>query len=115
MTCDHHKQALLELAAAGAERSAEPDAAVLISQPAALLPQTLSKTSAACSPPSTPCSALSRQRRNSALSYSLLFAQQLQRGVFLPPQAASAGITNPLLWLPAIAAAAIVFFIVEEP
>ena len=103
MTCHHYKQALLELAAAGVEPSPE-----------------LSAHLQACSS----CHSTFENERSLLASIDSCLSSSANSEIpssFIPtlrarlqresPAAQAARITNPLFWLPAIAAAAIILFI----
>jgi hypothetical protein len=103
MTCHHYKQALLELAA----RGTEPD------------PQLLAHLQACSS-----CRSAFEHERSLLASIDSCLRSSANADIppsFIPtvraqlhresPAAQAARLTNPLFWLPAIAAAAIVFFI----
>ena len=103
MTCHHYKQALLELAAAGVEPSPE-----------------LSAHLQACSS----CHSTFENERSLLASIDSCLSSSANSEIpssFIPtlrarlqresPAAQAARITNPLFWLPAIAAAAVILFI----
>jgi len=107
MTCDHYKQTLLELAA----RSAEAD------------PQLRSHLQACSS-----CHSAFENERSLFISIDSCLRSSANAEIpssLIPtvrahfqresPSAQGARITNPLLWLPAIAAAAIILFIFATP
>jgi hypothetical protein len=104
MICHHYKQALLELAA----RGAEPDPRLLAHLQAC--PSCRSAFEYERSLFASIDSCL-RSSANSEIPSSFIptLRAQLQRES--PSAQGSARITNPLLWLPAIAAAAIILFI----
>jgi hypothetical protein len=103
MTCNHYKQALLELAA----RGAEPDPQLLAHL------QACSSCSSAFENERSLFASIDSCLRSSAnaeipSSFIPSVRAQLQRE---SPATQAARITNPLFWLPAIAAAAIILFI----
>jgi hypothetical protein len=103
MICDHYKQALMELAA----RGAEPDPQLLAHL------QTCSSCRSAFESERSLFASIDSYLRSSANadippSFIPTVRAQLQRE---SPAAQGARITNPLFWLPAIAAAAIILFI----
>jgi hypothetical protein len=104
MTCHHYKQALLELAAAGVEPSPELRAHL----------QACSSCRGAFENERSLFASIDSCLRSSAnseipSSFIPTVCAQLQQES--PAAQGSARITNPLLWLPAIAAAAIILFI----
>jgi hypothetical protein len=103
MICDHYKQALMELAA----RGAEPDPQLLAHL------QTCSSCRSAFENERVLFASIDSCLRSSSnaeipSSFIPTLRAQLQRE---SPAAQAARITNPLFWLPAIAAAAIILFI----
>jgi hypothetical protein len=104
MICHHHKQALLELVAAGVEPNTELHAHL----------QACSSCRSAFENERSLFTSIDACLRSSAAaeipsSFIPTVRAQLQRES--PSAKGSAPITNPLLWLPAIAAAAIILFI----
>jgi hypothetical protein len=103
MTCHHYKQALLELAAVGVEPSPELREHL----------QACSSCRSAFENERTLLASIGSYLHSSAnaeipSSFISTLRAQLQRE---SPAAQGARITNPLFWLPAIAAAAIILFI----
>ncbi|MDQ1407580.1 MAG: hypothetical protein QOG55_3209 [Acidobacteriaceae bacterium] len=105
MTCHHYKQALLELAAAGPETNPDPKLQAHLQSCSSCRSAFENERSLFAS-----IDSCLRSSANAEIPSSFIPAvrAQLQRE---SPAAQEAPITNPLLWLPAIAAAAIILFI----
>jgi hypothetical protein len=105
MTCHHYKQALLELAAAGAETKPDPQLLAHLQACASCRSAFQNERSLFAS-----IDSCLRSSANAEIPSSFIptVRAQLQRE---SPAAQGVRITNPLLWLPAIAAAAIILVI----
>jgi len=108
MTCHHYRQDLLELAACGPETKPDPKLQAHL--------QTCSSCHSAFENERSLLASIDSCLSSSAnaeipSSFIPTVRAQLQRE---SPAAQAARITNPLLWLPAIAAAAIILFLVAS-
>jgi len=108
MTCHHYKQALLELAAAGPESKPDPKLQAHLQTCSSCRNAFENERSLFASIDSCLCSSANAEIPSSFIP---TLRAQLQRE---SPAAQRARITNPLFWLPAIAAAAIILFLVAS-